>query len=197
MSDYDKEQWQAEQAARDAAFEKQRETEAKTRERSARNAQRKLERLHRTLKDQGEISEFEDEFAESVSERLDRFGSAFQDREKGRPGDALSFAQKRVVSAMNRKVKDLKKKPPTEGQALGDAAPGDFERPRFEHTKARSSFKSKKPSFKPRVRQLDDDFDAVDESGDARGKPPKPEPEQEPTRPPVGKPFLRIVSNNG
>ena len=83
MSNYDKQQWQAEQAARDAAFEKQRETERKTRERSARNAQRKLERLHRTLKDQGEISEFEDEFSESVSERLDKFGSAFQDREKG------------------------------------------------------------------------------------------------------------------
>lgn len=195
MSDYDKEQWQAEQAARDAAFEKQRETERKTRERSARNAQRKLDRLHRTLKDQGEISEFEDEFAESVSERLDRFGSAFQDREKGRPGDALSFAQKRVVAAMNRKVKDLKKKPPTDVEISGEAAPGDFERPRFESSKPRSSFKSKKPSFTPRVRQLDDDFDAVDDGDVARRNIPEPEPE--PCRPPVGKPFLRIVSNNG
>lgn len=205
MSDYDKQRWQAEQAARDAAFEKQRETERKTRERSARNAQRKLERLHRTLKDQGEISEFEDEFAESVSERLDRFGSAFQDREKGRPGDALSFAQKRVVAAMNRKVKDLKKKPLIEGEVSGEgsgnAPPDEFERPRFESSKPRSSFKSKKPSFTPRVRQLDDDFDAVEDSRDAWRKSPDqkltPEPDLEPTRPPVGKPFLRIVSNNG
>ena len=110
-SDYDKQQWQAEQAARDAALEKQREKERKTRERAARNARRKLERLHKTLSDKGEITDFENEFGESVVERLDKFGSAFNDREKGRPGDALSFAQKRVVAAMNKKVKELKKKP--------------------------------------------------------------------------------------
>jgi Rad3-related DNA helicase len=201
MSDYDKQQWQTEQAARDAALEKQRETERKTRERSARNAQRKLERLHRTLKDQGEISEFEDEFAESVSERLDKFGSASQDREKGRPGDALSFAQKRVVAAMNRKVKDLKKQPLAEGARGNDAGLDELERPRFNTSKPRSSFKSKTPSFTPRVRQLDDDFDAATDSGEPQWKAPEREPERrpepEPTRPPVGKPFLRIVSNNG
>ena len=109
--DYDKQQWQAEQSARDSAIEKQREKERKTRERAARNARRKLERLHKTLTDKGEITDFENEFGESVVERLDKFGSAFHDREKGRPGDALSFAQKRVVAAMNKKVKELKKKP--------------------------------------------------------------------------------------
>jgi len=93
--EYDKQQWQAEQSARDFAIEKQRDKERKTRERAARNARRKLERLHRTLSDKGEITEFENEFGESVVERLDKFGSAFRDREKGRPGDALSFAQKR------------------------------------------------------------------------------------------------------
>ncbi|MEP1230927.1 MAG: hypothetical protein ABJG88_09655, partial [Litorimonas sp.] len=108
-SDYDKQQWQAKQAAHDAAMEKQRDKERKTRERAARNAQRKLERLHRTLTENGEISDFEDEFGQSVLERLDKFGSAFHDREKGRPGDALSFAQKSVVATMNKKVKSLKK----------------------------------------------------------------------------------------
>lgn len=191
MSDYDKQQWQAEQAARDAALDKQREKEQKTRERSARNAQRKLERLHRTLKDNGEISEFEDEFAQSVAERLDKFGSAFQDREKGRPGDALSFAQKRVVSAMNRKVKDLKKKPSQNDEAGSD----ELDRPRFEDRKPRSSFKSKTLKFTPRVRQLDEDFDAAFEPDDI--SPPESKPSREPSRPPVGKPFLRIVSNNG
>lgn len=184
MSDYDKQQWQAEQAARDAALDTQREKEQKTRERSARNAQRKLERLHRTLKDKGEISDFEDEFAESVAERLDKFGSAFQDREKGRPGDALSFAQKRVVAAMNRKVKDLKKNPQTEDE------PDALERPRFDQSQARSSFKSKKPKFTPRVRQLDEGFD------EAAPLTEIVTPDPEPSRPPVGKPFLRIVSNN-
>ena len=50
MSDsYDKLQWQAEQLARDHALEKQRDKERKTRERAARNAKRKLERLRLSL----------------------------------------------------------------------------------------------------------------------------------------------------
>ena len=64
--DYDKKQWQEEQAARDAALERQREKQAKARERSARNARRKIERLRRTLTDKGEISDFENEFGESI-----------------------------------------------------------------------------------------------------------------------------------
>lgn len=189
-SDRDKQQWQAEQSARDAALDKQRDKERKARERSARNAQRKLERLQRTLKEQGEISEFEDEFAESVSERLDRFGSAFQDREKGRPGDALSFAQKRVVAGMNRKAKDLKKRPASESDD------DKLERPRYERNQPRSSFKSKRPKFTPRVRQLDEDFASETEASSARARSDLYIPEPEPTRPPVGKPFLRIVKNS-
>lgn len=187
-SDYDKEQWQAEQAARDAAIEKQREKERKTRERSARNAKRKLERLQRTLKDKGEISEFEDEFAESVSERLDKFGSAFQDLEKGRPGDALSFAQKRVVAGMNRKVKDLKKSAKTAPETDDDP----LQRPTYDRRTKRSSFKSKSKPFKPRVRQLDDEFEE-DGLSEQKSRPEPFIPEREASRPPVQKPFLRIV----
>lgn len=193
MSDYDKQQWQAEQAARDAALDKQREKEGKARERSARNAQRKLDRLRRTLSEKGELNAFEKDFTESVSERLEEFGSAFNDREKGRPGDALSFAQKRVVASMNKKVKDLKK------TRLGDEGSDALERPRYEASKPRSSFKSKKPKFQPRVRQLDEDFGDTPE-GDApkagAWSDPAAQAEPEPSRPPVGKPFLRIVSRN-
>lgn len=190
-SDYDKQQWQAEQAARDAAIEKQRDKERKARERSARNAKRKLERLHRTLKDQGQISDFEDEFAESVSERLDKFGSAFQDLEKGRPGDALSFAQKRVVAGMNRKVKDAKKA----ARQGSDEDTDPLERPRQSFKAKRCSFKSKSPKFKPRVRQLDEEFEPEENASEA----PRPEPyipEREPERPPVQKPFLRLVKKD-
>jgi len=190
--DYDKQQWQAEQAARDSALEKQREKERKTRERAARNARRKLERLHKTLTDKGEITDFENEFGESVVERLDKFGSAFNDREKGRPGDALSFAQKRVVAAMNKKVKELKKKP-----AQDDDLDKDYERTadRWKNSsdkpKKYSGFKSKKKnSFTPRVRNLEDDMpeEVASEPCISEDKPsnfsgPK-------------KPFLRIVSNN-
>jgi len=187
--DYDKQQWQAEQAARDSAVEKQREKERKTRERAARNARRKLERLHKTLADKGEITDFENEFGESVVERLDKFGSAFNDLEKGRPGDALSFAQKRVVAAMNKKVKELKKKPAGENDP--DA---DYERTADRWKKAdkqkRSSFKTKKKNgFTPRVRNLEDDM-----------------PEEAPAETPdvyiperhvqAKKPFLRIVKND-
>ena len=187
-NEYDKQQWQAEQAARDSAIEKQREKERKTRERAARNARRKLERLHKTLTDKGEITDFENEFGESVFERLDKFGSAFNDLEKGRPGDALSFAQKRVVAAMNKKVKELKKKPTQENDP--DA---DYERTadRWKNTasKKRSSFKTKKKKgFSPRVRNLEDDMPPQQISDQ-----PCPENKESNHQGRAKKPFLRLV----
>lgn len=196
-SDYDKQQWQAEQAARDSVLEKQRERERKTRERAARNARRKLERLHRTLSEKGEITEFENEFGESVVERLDKFGSAFHDREKGRPGDALSFAQKRVVAAMNKKVKELKKKPTENHDAISSNSANDYERTadrwKNQNGKKRgSSFKSKKKkNFTPRVRNLEDD---MVESESTEAFIPKYHPPEITDKP--KKPFLRIVKND-
>lgn len=192
-NDYDKQLWQAEQAARDAALEKQREKERKSRERAARNAQRKLERLQRTLSDQGEISDFESEFAQSVTERLEQFGSAFRDLEKGRPGDALSFAQKRVVAGMNRKAKDLKRQA---SQARFEPNPADEERPLRKPFAKRSSFKSKRQSYTPRVRQLDETFEGEAEMGRADPLNEKGDDPAVNARPPVGKPFLRIVGKS-
>jgi len=103
MSDYDRETWQAEQSLRDEAETAYRDKMAKARERSAANAKRKITRLHAKLTELGHISDFEDEFGESVLERLDKFGSAFNDREKGRAGDALSSAQKQVVAVRRNK----------------------------------------------------------------------------------------------
>ena len=189
--DYDKKQWQEEQAARDAALERQREKQAKARERSARNARRKIERLRRTLTDKGEISDFENEFGESIVERLDKFGSAFHDREKGRPGDALSFAQKRVVAAMNKKVKELKKKP-----LSSDDPDADYERTADSwKTKPKSSFKTKgfksKNGFTPRVRHIEDDMIEHKERPPQMEQPFMPE-----YVPPPKKPFLRLVKTN-
>ena len=189
--DYDKKQWQEEQAARDAALERQREKQAKARERSARNARRKIERLHRTLTDKGEISDFENEFGESIVERLDKFGSAFHDLEKGRPGDALSFAQKRVVAAMNKKVKELKKKP-----LSSDDPDADYERTADSwKTKPKSSFKTKgfksKNGFTPRVRHIEDDMIEHKERPPQMEQPFMPE-----YVPPPKKPFLRLVKTN-
>ena len=184
-SEYDKQQWQAEQAARDSALEKQREKESKTRERAARNARRKLERLHKTLSEKGAITEFENEFGESVVERLDKFGSAFHDREKGRPGDALSFAQKRVLAAMNKKVKELKNKP-----VERDNPDSDYERTadRWKNSdrKTAKGFKPKKKhAFTPRVRNLEDDMPSEPEASAFSERRVAPK-----------KPFLRVVKND-
>ncbi len=212
MSNYDKQEWQAQQAVQDVALEKQRAREAKARERSARNAQRKLERLQAKLKDIGELTEWEDDFAGSVQERLDTFGSAFADRSKGRPGDALSFAQKRVVASLNKKVKDARKAAQkiVKGGVETESRHTNSDTDNAPLYKPRSSFKPKGPKFTPRVRHIEDDFA---EDSRREGKPERSVPvlarssTDEPllarsprdeallARPPVGKPFLRIVKN--
>ena len=125
MSDDDRKAWAAQQEAFDAALAKQREREKKRRERSARNAQRKIARLKAKLTEIGEISEFEEEFAGSVAERLETYGSAFSDPSLGRPGDALSSSQKRVLARMNKKAKDARKA--AKAAAAEAAAPDEEE----------------------------------------------------------------------
>lgn len=174
MNSYDKRQWQEEQAARDEALDAQRAKWAKAKERAARNAQRKIDRLARKLSEQGKLTDWEEEFTESVGERLDKFGSAFQDPEKGRPADALSFAQKKVVAALNKKAKETKKSE--------NVSPEPEEKPR-KSLKAKTGF-NKKNRFQPRVRDIHDDVETID---------------TEPFIPEVSKtdvanpPFLRIV----
>ena len=177
MSDYDKQQWQAEQEARDIALEAQRQKWAKAKARAARNAQRKIDRLARKLSESGNLTDWEEEFTESVGERLDKFGSAFHDPEKGRPVDALSFAQKKVVAALKKKAKDEKK------ESSGQKDPSC--------TKARKSFKSKssfnkKKNYTPRVRQLDEELE-IEATLDT--EPFIPEVSASDCKPP----FLRVV----
>lgn len=175
MNGYDKRQWQEEQAARDAALEVQREKWAKAKARAARNAQRKIDRLARKLSEQGDLTDWEEEFTGSVGERLDKFGSAFQDPEKGRPADALSFAQKRVVAALNKKAK---------GNKAGKPEKTKSRKP----LKAKSSFK-KKNSYQPRVRDIHADVQEPEDNHAVDSEPFIPEvPKAE-----VHPPFLRIV----
>jgi len=175
MSDYDREQWQAEQAAQDQVQTVYREKMAKARERSARNAKRKIARLHAKLKELGHISDFEDEFGESVLERLETFGSAFHDLEKGRAGDALSTAQRQVVSRMNKKAKDLKAKQNAE-RGEGSDPDADYVRTadRWKNEgQKKSSFTSKRKSnFTPRVRNIEDEI--IEEAPQARPINPAP-----------------------
>lgn len=167
MSDYDKETWQAETAARDKAQTDFYDKMAKSRARSAANAKRKIARLHMKLTELGHISDFEDEFGESVLERLDKFGAAFHDREKGRAGEALSIAQKQVVARMNKKVKDLKAKQ-MERDNTGDAPDPDADYIRTadrwkNQTSKKSGFNgTRKSTYTPRVRNIEDEL--IDET---------------------------------
>lgn len=105
----DRKTWARNMEALDRDIDKQRERERKTRERSARRAQRKIARLHQELGEAGELNDFELTFVESVAERIEQYGSAFANPSLGRPSDALSSAQKRVVAAMKKKAKAAKK----------------------------------------------------------------------------------------
>jgi len=200
MSDYDKLQWQEDQAARDAAQTTYRNKMQKARVRSAANAKRKIARLHAKLTELGHISDFEDEFGESVLERLEKFGSAFNDRELGRAGDALSTAQRQVVARMNRKVKELKRK----AQAPDDTNDTDSDYTRTadrwkkEQSMPRSSFKSKrKPSYSTRVRHIEDDLpedEVAMDSGHEKVEPFIPEyADGADARDTPKRPFLRLV----
>jgi len=148
MSDYDRELWQAEQIAQEEAQAAFRDKMAKARQRSANNAKRKIARLHTKLTELGHISEFEDEFGESVLDRLEKYGSAFHDPEKGRAGDALSSAQRQVVAGTD------EENPDADYVRTADRWKKDAAK--------KGGFKSKRKStFSPRIRNIEDEM--VDE----------------------------------
>ncbi len=173
MTNFDKSEWQAEQAERDRIEQSERDRLARVKARAARRAQRKIARLKSKLEASGTLTDWESEFSESVGERLETFGSAFQDHQKGRPGDALSFAQKRVVAALSKKAKS------SQPDKDGSAKP----RPKSSF-KASSGFRNKS-KFTPRVRHLEDD---LRETHPDEPFLPEYTPEERPK-----KPFLRIV----
>ncbi len=157
----------------DPEVEKQREKDRRAKARKARAAKRKLERLSKDLSEADDLTEWEEEFAGSLSERLEKYNSGFYDPEKGGRNEALSYGQKKIVSQLRKKDKDNKS-----GKGL-----------------RRTGFKSKTPKFKPRVRQLDDDFEDT-RLPQPLGDQAVPPPAAAPPRPPVGKPFLRIVKTD-
>ncbi|MEE9273542.1 MAG: hypothetical protein V3U57_09800 [Robiginitomaculum sp.] len=155
----DKYAWQKQQIARDFELEKRREKDAKARLRRARTAQRQLKKTRRQLEDLGEITDWEENFIASVDQRLDKYGAAFQDREKGGTADALSVRQKQVLSQMRRKIKDKGQ------QALG--------REKRAPKKWGSRIKNKS-GFKPRVRHIEDDM--IEDIACAKPQPVKRKP---------------------
>jgi hypothetical protein len=119
-------------------------------ERKKRAALRKL-RKAAALAEQGlgpELSDWERQFLEEVEARIETFGSAFADPEKGADGEALSSLQQV-------KLKEIDKK------ARG---------------KGKSGFRSKaRPAYTPRVRNIDTE-DGTPEEADVTPSPPSRPP---------------------
>jgi hypothetical protein len=118
-------------------------------ERKKRAALRKL-RKAAALAEQGlgpELSDWERQFLEEVEQRIETYGSAFADPEKGAEGDALSSLQ-RI------KLKEIDKK------ARG---------------KGGSGFKSKsRPAYTPRARNVDAEAEEPPAEAPTVAPPPTP-----------------------
>ena len=75
------------------------------RERARRAALKALERARRAAAAAGlSLSEWENEFLGSVTERVEAYGRAFADPEKGGPGAALSSRQDRKLKEIRAKA---------------------------------------------------------------------------------------------
>jgi len=87
------------------------------RERAKRGALKALKRARKAVEESStEISAWENEFLGSVEGRVERFGRAFRDPEKGGPGAALSMLQAQKVKEISAKAKGRAarwRRPPT------------------------------------------------------------------------------------
>lgn len=108
-------------------------------ERKKRKALRKL-RKAAELAERGEgppLSDWEREFLEEVEERINTYGSAFADPDKGNLEDPMSALQ-------TQKLKEIDKKARGKGGGFKTRKPLGAK---------------KKPAYSPRVRQIDEDLE--------------------------------------
>ncbi len=83
----------------------------------AKRAKRALSRLRRTLRKKqslegdAALSEWEDEFTDSLAERLEKYGAAFADPQKGGAGEALSYRQAAKLREIEKKAAGKARKP--------------------------------------------------------------------------------------
>ena len=95
-------------------------------DKKTRKALRKIDRAKRAAKQaegddnasSARLSEWEDEFIDSVEERLEKFGSAFTDPEKGKQGEALSAKQAWKLKEIEMKAKGKPRKPMSRGKGF-------------------------------------------------------------------------------
>lgn len=78
--------------------------------------------MRRTADKEGvELSEWEGEFLGSVEERVETYGRAFADPEKGAAGQALSAMQARKLKEITAKAKGEAPRPRWRRKAAGEA----------------------------------------------------------------------------
>lgn len=150
-------------------------------EKKTKRALRRLARAKAKAEAAGEdakLSEWEDEFVASVEERLNTFGSAFNDPDKGKLDDALSGKQNYKLREIEKKASGKTRKPMSRGSGFKSKSGG-----RFKH----SSFKSKTDRPGPRVRDINDDMPESDTPA------PEPESPEIKTPRPAHPPRLRVV----
>lgn len=91
-------------------------------DKKTRKALRRLQRAKKAADDATDenvqLSDWEDEFLGSLEERLDAFGSAFNDPEKGNLDDALSARQSVKLREIEKKAKGKGRKPISRGQGF-------------------------------------------------------------------------------
>lgn len=119
-------------------------------EKKTRKALRRLARAKQAAEsseaDASKLSEWEDEFLDSLEERLDRFGSAFNDPDKGDLDNALSARQGLKLREIEKKAKGKDRKPMSRG----------------------SGFRRKTPQRRTNTRDINEDvIEGVDPPGDA------------------------------
>mgnify|MGYP006282916651 FL=1 len=128
-----------------------------------------------------ELSEWEAEFLESLEERLDEYGSAFADPEKGDLDEPLSRLQVMKLKEIEKKARGKDKAKPRTGAAL-----------HYGSAKTRNAaLRRRAPGRGPNVRDVNADMpaDPVDPMTAPDPEPgPQPEPGQDPGDPPAPRP---------
>ncbi len=131
-------------------------------QRKTRKALRKLRGAAARAEEEGGpgLTDWEKDFVEGVTGRLEKYGSAFRDPGKGRLEEALSARQAQVTRVIEKKSRKAVK-----AAVSPEAAIPDTKRDKPEPPKRRSSFKAKpKSDWKPRGRDINDDKAPVEPS---------------------------------
>ncbi|MCW5724926.1 MAG: hypothetical protein KIS81_08200 [Maricaulaceae bacterium] len=146
-------------------------------ERKTRRALRKLERIRARAARGEALSDWEAEFLASVEQRLNAYGSAFNDPEKGALSEPLSARQGVKMREIGKKT-DGKGKPLKRSSGL-QAKPG-------KGLKRGGGFKRKPPARTGRSRDINEDAIAP------APEPPPPEPAPAEDSKPA-RPALRVI----